>query len=762
MSEKEKSGLESLFDNKILRYVGTYIAVGFGFLQFLVFAVDQYGLGNHWIDRFLLVWIALLPALLILLYFGDKLGVSGQPRWPKYAIASNVVLALALGGLGVQGEAADAVEVVELTNEEGETIQTLVPSLNKIKSLASFQMENATGDEDLDWWGVALANLLELNMDQRPEFYSRSPYGMYSYYESMGLKDFKLPSVGMQREMTQKARSDYFTRMSYELEDGDFLIKGKVYKSVDGKSVIDLSVRDADPYVAIDKIKKEISENIPDALEALENEESLPASTLISNNPKALEYYTKSKIASAKNPNATEEVISLMRQAIEEDAACGMCYFNLGQPLYNQGKQEEAISALQSAVRYSKSLPERMQFGPKEILYAVTNNMDAYISLQEMRRKMFPYDFSPYEQLQFIYMTNYGVDSTKQLMQEAIDNGNVERGLLAMYGLQLRDNDYAGAERSLDQLKAEFPDRDQDRLKYAEIYESQGRLDDARVLLKEEETLDPLDAGIQTRLAYNDFRNEKIDAAYERLKKGLGQSMTLSDSINFTLTKRYFLSVTGHVNKALEAQEEYDRLSSKQVAYANLLAFAFNIKTDLYLSIGDGKSVEGLISELGKYTPEAISLYKCIAKANAVQRDYPFDQLDLEIGTCVETFNAYGNGYRELFQAMKAYQDEDFAKAVEILDGDDGRLKDLFYDKTFIAEVYNRAGRNEEAQKLLQKEINKKVDDPIYYYEMAHLLQQSDPATAKTHLERAIRYWEGADEAYIPKKRAEALLEKLN
>jgi len=145
MSEKEKSGLESLFDNKILRYVGTYIAVGFGFLQFLVFAVDQYGLGNHWIDRFLLVWIALLPALLILLYFGDKLGVSGQPRWPKYAIASNVVLALALGGLGVQGEAADAVEVVELTNEEGETIQTLVPSLNKIKSLASFQMENATG-----------------------------------------------------------------------------------------------------------------------------------------------------------------------------------------------------------------------------------------------------------------------------------------------------------------------------------------------------------------------------------------------------------------------------------------------------------------------------------------------------------------------------------------------------------------------------------------------------------------------------------------
>jgi len=762
MSEREKTGLESLLDNKIVKYVGTYLAIGFGILQFIVFAVGQYNLGDHWIDRFLLIWVALLPALLILLYYGGKMGDTSQPRWPIYAIASNVVLALALGGIVVKSEAADQVEVVELTNEEGETIKTVVPSLNKIKSLASFQMENATGDEDLDWWGIALANLLDFNLDQRPEFYSQSPYSMYGYYDGVGLKDFDLPSVGMQREMSQKARSDYFSRLSYDIEDEEFVIKGKVYGSVDGKSVMDIVARESDPYAAIDKIKQEIFEKIPDALETLENEESLPASTLISNNPKALEYYTKSQIASAKNPNGFEEVITLMKQAIEEDPACAMCHYYLGQPLYNQGNQSEAITALQTAVRYSKSLPERMQFGPKQTLYAVTNNMDAYIKLQEMRRKMFPYDFAPYEQLQFIYMTNYGLDSTKHLMQEAIDNGNVERGLLAMYDLQLRDEDYKGAENSLDQLKTEFPDRDQDRLKYAQIYESQGRLDEARELLKEEETLDPLNAGIQTRLAYNDFRNEKINEAYARLETGLSQSMSLSDSINYNFTKRYFLGVTGRVDEALAVQEEYDRLSLRQVPYTQLLSMTFSLKTDLFLSIGDEQKVEGLLTELSKYSPDALDLMKCVAKSQALQRDYLFEDDGLDFETCIETYNAFGNGYRELFEAMKAYQDQDFAKATEILDGDDGRLKNLFYDKTFIAEVYDRAGRNQEAQEFLQKEITKKIDDPIYYFEMAHLLEESDPSTAKTHLERAIRYWEGADEAYIPKKRAEALLAKLN
>lgn len=760
MSKDEKSGLEGLFDNKLVKYLGTYLAVGFGILQFIDFAEGQYNLGNHWIDRFLLIWITLLPALFILLYFGNK--KSGQLSWPKYAVATNIALSFVLGFFLVTGHASDAVEIVEVTNEEGQKVQTVVPSLNKIKSLASFQMENATGDAELDWWGIALGNLLQLDLDQRPEFYSRSPYGMFGYYEGMGLKDFKLPSVGMLREMAQKGRSDYFTRLSYDIVDEEFVIDGKVYATVDGKSVMDLEVRDEDPFVAIDQLKQEISEKIPDALEALEQEESLPASSLITNNPKALEYYTKGRIANSQNPNGNDDIIRLMKLAIEEDPSCGRCYYYLGLPLYNQGKQEESISALQSAVRFSKSLPERMQFEPKETLYGVTSNIDAYINLLEMRRKMFPYDFSPYEQLQLIYLTNYGIDSTKQLMQEAINNGNVERGLLAMYGLQLRDEDYSGAEKSLDQLKADFPDRDQDRLKYAQIYEFQGRLDEARTLLEEEATLDPFNASIQTRLALIDFRNEELKGAHERLEKGLAESMTLSDSTNYIFTKRYLLAASGQVDKALSFQNMYEAILAKQQPMFAIIAQNFGTKVDMHLSVGDQKSSREIISNIATFSPESTGLYKCICKAQALQRNYQFDGLDIEFSTCIDNFSSYGEGYKELFEAMKACDSNDYTKAAEILDGDDGRLKNLFHDKTFIAEVYNRAGRNDEAREFLQKEVDKKAVDPLFYLEMAHLLEGYDPSTARAHIEKALRYWEDADAAFIPKQRAEELLARLN
>jgi len=273
-------------------------------------------------------------------------------------------------------------------------------------------------------------------------------------------------------------------------------------------------------------------------MKGLETDISLPSSALISGDLAALEAYTKATIHMTKNPNDLEASVALLEKSIEEDPTCSWCFFGLGMTKYTQGNYAECIPLMQQAVKYGKSLPERMQFQSKQLLYLLTNKMESFVKLQEMHLAMYPYDFGPYAALQEVYKTNYGLDSAQALMQKAIDNGILEYGLLNLANLQLENEEYDAAEQTLNRFSEEFPDRDQDRMRYARIYENQGRIEDAKEIYLREETLDPFNTSVQRRLANLDFNSLNIDAAFERIERSLSEASTTSDSSGLFITLR--------------------------------------------------------------------------------------------------------------------------------------------------------------------------------------------------------------------------------
>ena len=761
MSQEEKTGLEQLFDKKLITYLGTYLAVGFGLMQFLETISNRYSLSHHWVDRYLIIWLCLIPAIALLAHYGSKMSGPRGIKWPRYAIIGNVVLALAASGLGgslVNQAAAEELQVVEVTDEEGKKVTAVVPSIHKIKKLAIFQLDNIKGTEEDAWWGVAFGYLLDLDMYQRPEFYTASPVNLNAYHDELGLPSFEVPNVGMQKEIAKKSRKDYFTRLSYDVSDGNYLIKGEVYKVSDGRSLFSIEAAGQDPYDVIDDVKTQILNGIPDALETLEHEESLPASSLLTSDLRALEYFTQSRISFYKDPTALDKVIALQQKAIDLDPTCALCYFWLGDPLYGQGKTEEAIDAFKKAVQYSRSLPDRMQFGPKETLYSLTNRLDAYRQLQEVKKKMFPYDFGPYALLASIYQADYGIDSAKSVLYEAIDNGNIEMGLLNLYSLELEYEEYDNALKTLNRLSEAFPDRDQDRLKYAQIYESQGKLQEARELLFEEEVMDPLNADIQTRIAMIDYRDQKVDDSVDRLRKGLAEATTLSDSLNFYQTKRWVLFWNGQIKESLDVLEEHDRLAVKLLPINRVILNSYFYKVISYLSIGENESVARELEKVLTYSPQLEKLYKCQTTSVGVTEDLHRLQSLEEYADCRDEYVEYSDGWGEFFDVIVAYENQDFSKAVSILEQNDGKVKTLYSGyENLLANIYNKHGDFEEAKRLLTKSIDKKDYHPKMYYEMAKLLSGSDKAQAKQYLDVALTYWKDADADYIYKQRAEDL-----
>ncbi|WP_378183940.1 tetratricopeptide repeat protein [Aquimarina sp. SS2-1] len=763
-TETKKTWITELWDRKVPQFLGTYFALGFGLLQFVEFITKRYELSEFWVDKYLLVWLALIPAIVIIAYFSTQLNSSSKPKalkWPKILVIGNVGIAFLLGALLFNGKAMAQSEVIEITDEEGNKIKAIVPSLNKVKTIACFQFENLTGIEELDWWGVAFSNLLELNLDQRSEFYTSSAYALHSYYDVLGLPSFKVPNMGMQREIAQKSRNDYFTRISYIKEDEVFVFRGDLHNTLNGKSIIEIEVQDSNPFVAIDKIKEQIFKNIPNALSDIEKRVDLSSSALITSNIEALKNFTLSRITYYKDPTALQEVVGFAKKSIELDPTCAQCHFYVGDPLYGLGQRDESLIYIKNAIKYGASLPKRLQFRAKATLYAVTNNMDAYLKLQEMHRKMFPYDFAPYNQLLSLYKSKYGMDKAKKLMQEAIANGNIEKGLLKLYDLQMENEDFEEAKSTLDRLIKEFPGREVDKVKYATIYESQGKLDEAREILLREETLNPLSTDIQRRLAYLDYRDLNIKKAAERIEQGIQQATTLTDSLNFLSYKMHFLRMSGQIKDALSTMAKIEKYGIKRTPLNRMITSTFKTKADLYQSIGRSEKVSDLLGEIEKYSPEYLSHYSCIAAASAVERGYETHMNREEFANCDKQYQSFGDGYEQYFDLLYAFAAEDYDTCAKILNEDDGRIKKLFANKSFLVQVYRKTGNLKEAKEILQKMIDQKDDDAIYYYQMALILENEDQTKALEYLKTALKFWANADENYIPLQRANELAQRL-
>ncbi len=764
-SNTEKSWFQRLWDRKMPQYLGTYFAVGFGLLQFVEFLTTRYNLSEYLVDKYLLVWFTLIPAIVTLIYFNDQLNPKtsqGTVKWPKFLIAGNVLLAFVLGGLLFNGNGESETEIVRVTNEEGKEVEAVVPSLKKIKTIASFQFENQTGDLEQDWWGVAFSHLLALNLDQRPEFYTFSQYGLHRYYDQLGLTAFTVPNVGMQREIAQKSRNDYFTRISYALTEGQYVFKGDLYSAKTGKRVFSIDVQNDDPYMAIDAIKKQIYEGIPNPLVSAKNEIELPASALVTANTEALKNLTQSRITYAKDPRALQEVLDLAEKSVALDPTCALCHYHTATPLYGMGKGDEALASAKSALKFGASLPERMQFNFKETLYGYMNNMDAYIKLQEMRRKLFPYEFSPYQRLLPLYKANYGMDSTMVLIKEAIAKGNVEKGLLTLYDLQVENEDYIEAEKTLDQFSTEFPDREQDRMKYANIYEKQGKIAEAKEILTEEETMDPLNTVVQTRLAYLDFKNQDIKSATERVDRGIREATTLSDSLNFLWIKGYFLRMQGQITKSLEVYSDYEQQGIQSIPLNAMLSRTVMVKSDMYLSTNQPEKANELLTELERYVPQAVLAYTCNIQAANLFRDYKVLFKEEEFLKCGDFYKTYGDGFTEYYTLINAYKGGDYASCLAILEADSGKLEKLLEGVNyFLADIYYKNGDVNTAKGILKKAIDQKTDEPFYYYRMAQILENEDKREAREYLNIAMQYWAQADEAFIPLQNAHQLSERL-
>ncbi|MCL7978669.1 MAG: hypothetical protein M8865_02130, partial [marine benthic group bacterium] len=160
--------LKELLARRVPQIVGGYLAGGWLVLEFTDWAVNRYLLSDHLTDFVVAGWLLLLPAVIMLSWSHGK---PGRDRWSRaehIGIALNLIVAVAvLFGLFRGTDLGAATTTVVVEDEEGNTIERVIPKSQFRKSLVVFPFDNESGNEGFDWLehGISIGIGVDLAQD---------------------------------------------------------------------------------------------------------------------------------------------------------------------------------------------------------------------------------------------------------------------------------------------------------------------------------------------------------------------------------------------------------------------------------------------------------------------------------------------------------------------------------------------------------------------------------------------------------------------
>lgn len=748
--------IQKIWDRKVPQFLGTYLAVGFGVLQFVEFISRRFSLSSFWVDSYLLMWLLLLPAVGILLYYrglpprsSSKVG-----GWKRWAIYLNFLLVggllLLLPGSSATPENSSATETITTTDEAGNDMQRVIPAASAVKRIGIFELENASKNMDENWLGTAYSILLNNGLRQRPELMVFGVRSLNRYYDRYGVVPFTNINLATQWKIAKRANTDYFVRAKYTTNDGAYEILGDLYQTKNGKKVQTLQAVSDNPYSVVDEIKRQIFAYLPPPVVVDNEVTDLPVAALITDNLEALEAFAKGTRQFSQNPGDLPPAIAYFRQSVAADPQCATCLYELADKLYGVGKVDSSVAIITKAAKLAEMLPEREQFGFRSTYYSVTNNIDGYMNVMEKVRQLYPYEYYPYASLVDHYHRTYGVDSAIVLMETAALRSDREMALKKLYSLNLFAENYDRAEEIIKDLDQEFAEEEETQRLYASFYQQTGQLEKARSQLENLIAADPFDLELTTELAKLEISAGNYDRGETLANDILAQATTRTDTIygwNY-LIQAY--SGRGEIRRALAELAAYEKLISKDSPINVILNQNINTKISYALKLREPEPlIESFFTEMGKYNAGNVEIYRCYLNLQYGLAFRELPDITQRMEACSSVMEVYGPSVMEISEIVRLLVEQDYTAATQIIDQRLENKSEPLGPEIYLP-IYRKAGRTERALELMETARLSRPNYPELQLENARLLiEAGESAKAKNELAKVLETWKNADPDHL-------------
>ena len=575
-SPEAESGIEvmrKLLDRRVPQIVGLYVAGGWGFVQFVDWAVHQYALSPDLVNFVVTLLLLLLPSVAWLAW---RHGAPGRDDWGAKdggVILANLVVAagvLVLAFAGRELGAATTVKLVE--DDQGNVVERAVPKAAFRRAVLGFRFENASGDPDLDWLrrGFDLAIGFDIGQDPFVRYALETHPFVQDLLGEAGIgPDANVP-IALRRRAAETLDVDHFLEGVFRTDGDSLEVTTRLYETRNARPSAEHTYRGTDPLEIVDRITVDLRTDlgIPDW--QIEEAVDLPAAELLTADTGAFRALAEADGAMAARN--VESARTLAERAAALDSTSAMAHLLAGWMSFASGDLAAARAHMDAMARFDWRLPERARLAIRaqdELFF----RQDAKAALRTTGywAEVYPEDPEAQKTLASIHLQGFNreeaIPHLRALLEIDPTDPDGTRWLADAYaGTGQLDSALAVRRRRAERIPSDM----ENRLGIAEILTNRGDLAGAREELEAARLAAPRDFDVLEAVGRLDLREGRVAEAERMAEEGRAIARSEEDRFELAGFEESIAYARGQAAPLEEAYRKRLRLSRDVVMPVDL------------------------------------------------------------------------------------------------------------------------------------------------------------------------------------------------
>lgn len=752
LSEEGLSWLRILVKRRVPQILGLYFLVALGILQLVKWLVDRFTLSPHLPDFSLVALLSFIPTVLLLAYFHGRPGARKWVKAEMIGIAANLVASAALLVFIFYGKALGAATTtVALKDEQGQTIERVVPKSEFIKNFAIFFFENKTKDPSRNWIQYAVPFLLQVDLAQDLFILTSSDYDFADAIEASGFKEWVELPLTLRNKIARDRHLKYFVSGAFAAEDEGLVLEASLYETKRGSEVARSEFRGGDIFQLVDQLSLKIRHDLGIPEQHIKDVKDLPVSEIATASVQALESFVDG-VNAMTFERSWDKALKSFEQAVHEDPTFFYAYNEINRLALVSNQREKQEQALRSLMQHLYKVPERHQYLTKSSYYALKDDKEKQLAVLKMMVELSPGDLAGHTALANLYSKANQRDEALAELKRILEIDPGQKDALLAIGLQYKDKgELEEALKYYEKYAAQFPEDMKPFALIGDLYRAKGDFVRARSYFNEALLIEPENIPVLITLAYIESELGNFEGSEKLFQDALPIAKTPQDRIQIYESLSTVLDAQGRFRKSLEyirlLLEEHTKILPPFIA----LLYRTNY-LDKFIKAGQTEEAFKIVEEFSsKAAP-------------------PFDQLVswayLGIYLSLEDAEKAAKALKEtesrplasmfesdqptsLYQGRVLEMNGEYEKAIAAY------LKALESKPTnlgtnvFVGRCYRKLGDNIKAEEYLRKRLKSTPFDAEIHYELSLVyIDTKNIRRALEHLNIAVDVWKNADPGF--------------
>lgn len=567
--------LRKLLDRRVPQIVALYLAGGWGFVQFVDWAVGQYGLSPDLVNFVVTSLLLLLPSVAWLAWRHGAPGRESDWGLTDGAfVVANLVIGAGILILAFAGRELGAATTVRLIEDDaGNVVERAVPKAAFRRSLLGFRFEGAA-DTERAWLsdGIRLALMMDLMQDPFVRYQDDFHPAVRDLVGEAGIPDGAGVPLPLKHQAAKTLGVDYFLAGDFRAQGDSLVITSRLYDTGTARLVAEHEYRGVDPLEIVDRISVDVRRDAGVPEWQIEEGVDLPVRERLTDSPEAFEALAEADRGWRRNDFS--EARSSAERAVTLDSTAALGHMLLIAANMSFGDRAAAQASAESLARFEWRFPERLRLMFRMIKQAVLDSdFEGALRTGRYWAEVYPEDPMARSMLADLYRDTGDREAEARERRALLAIDPTDTDAMRSLGIYyLANAQYDSALAVLRRRSARVPTDVQNRIDIANTLMNLGDLAAARSELEEARIVAPGDVDLLNTTARLDLREGRSAEAAELVEEALSRARRDEDRYVLVGTEESVAYQEGRFEELENLYRERLRLASATRPLAQLVS----------------------------------------------------------------------------------------------------------------------------------------------------------------------------------------------